>query len=141
MRIRTIATPLVVCLCMIAVFYVATTMAAHAQGQPGQQTFVSLSKIEQQSQKTSGMFADRDLPTFINRIFFFLITLGAMLAVGRLAYAGWLYMLGDNYGNLSKAKTIIGNVVIGLLLLLSIWLILNLINPQILNLDVLQSIK
>ena len=128
------------CMLMVAVFYAAMTFAAYAQGTQTQQQFVSLSKIEQQSSKTTGIFTSGDLSTFVNRVFFFAITLGAMLAVGRLSYAGWLYMLGDNYGSLNRAKTIIGNVVIGLLILLSIWLVLNLINPQILNLDVLSSI-
>lgn len=89
--------------------------------------------------KFSGLYSSQDLTTFVNRMFFLMISIGGMLAVGRLSYAGWLYMIGDNFGNLKKAKGIVGNVVIGLLILLSIWLILMQINPYILNTDILQS--
>lgn len=89
--------------------------------------------------KFSGLYSSQDLTSFINRMFFLMISIGGMLAVGRLSYAGWLYMIGDNFGNLKKAKGIVGNVVIGLLILLSIWLILMQINPYILNTDILQS--
>lgn len=89
--------------------------------------------------KFSGLYSAQDLTSFINRMFFLMISIGGMLAVGRLSYAGWLYMIGDNFGNLKKAKGIVGNVVIGLLILLSIWLILMQINPYILNTDILQS--
>lgn len=126
-----------VCAIVVVLFYAALTFVVHAQGQQQGQVFVSLSGIERQSPKTAGIFASNDLTTFFNRLFFFMISIGGILAVGRLAYAGWLYMIGENYGNLRKAKVVIGNVVIGLLLLLSIWLILNLINPQILRLDIL----
>lgn len=89
--------------------------------------------------KFSGLYSSQDLTTFVNRMFFLMISIGGMLAVGRLSYAGWLYMIGDNFGNLKKAKGIVGNVVIGLLILLSIWLILMQINPYILSTDILQS--
>ncbi len=89
--------------------------------------------------KFGGLYSSQDLTTFVNRMFFLMISIGGMLAVGRLSYAGWLYMIGDNFGNLKKAKGIVGNVVIGLLILLSVWLILMQINPYILNTDILQS--
>jgi len=89
--------------------------------------------------KLGGIYKADDLSVYFNKMFFFAISLGGILAVGRLAYAGWLYMLGESYGNLKKAKEIVGDVTIGILILLSIWLILNLINPQLLNLDILNS--
>jgi len=81
------------------------------------------------------------LSTYINRLFFFMISLGGMIAVLQLARAGWLRMGGDNWGNIKQSQEIISNVIIGVLLLLSIWLILYQINPCILKLDILSSLN
>jgi hypothetical protein len=80
------------------------------------------------------------LAQFFNTAFKAAIVVGAMLAVLRLGYAGFVYMTSDLPGMKGNAKEIIGQAVLGLLLLLSVWLILNQINPQILNLDILQPI-
>jgi hypothetical protein len=80
------------------------------------------------------------LADFFSGIFYTAIAIGAILAVMRLGYAGIVYMTSDLPAKLGNAKTIIGNAVLGLLLLLSVWLILNQINPDILNLDILQGI-
>jgi Type IV secretion system pilin len=102
--------------------------------------FVSLSKVDQQSSQLSGIFGSTDLATFIQRLFVFALSIGAIIAVVRLMWAGYLYMGSDMWSSKSRAREIFVNVIIGILLLLSIWLILNLINPQILNLDVLGEI-
>lgn len=81
------------------------------------------------------------LAQFFNSLFKAAIVIGAMLAVLRLGYAGFVYMTSDIPGMKGNAKEIIQNAVLGLLLLLAVWLILRQINPQILNLDVLQNIK
>jgi uncharacterized membrane protein YgcG len=119
------------------VFFAATVTITHAQQQ---KAFVPLDKTLEKT-KVGTIYQSQDLTTFINRLFFLMISIGGMLAVGKLCYAGWLYMMGESYGSVKKAKGIVGNVVIGLLLLLSIWLILKLINPEMLNLDVLKSLK
>lgn len=82
-----------------------------------------------------------DLAQFFNAFFKTAIIVGAMLAVLRLGYAGFIYMTTDSFGALGDAKEIIKNAVIGLLLLLSIWLILNQINPNLLNLNILQQVQ
>jgi len=81
------------------------------------------------------------LAQFFNTLFKTAIVVGAMLAVLRLGYAGFIYMTSDLPGMKGDAKGIIGQTVLGLLLLLSVWLILNQINPQILNLDALQNVR
>lgn len=81
------------------------------------------------------------LAQFFNTAFKAAIVVGAMLAVLRLGYAGFIYMTSDLPGMKGDAKGIIGQTILGLLLLLSVWLILNQINPQILNLDAVQSLK
>ena len=77
-----------------------------------------------------------DLGTFINAAFKVTLSIGAVLAVLRIAYAGYQYMSSDAWGEKSHAKEIIGDVVIGLLLLLSVYLILNQINPQLTQLHI-----
>ncbi len=81
------------------------------------------------------------LAQFFNTLFKAAIVIGAMLAVLRLGYAGFVYMTTDLPGSKSNARTIISQAVLGLLLLLSVWLILNQINPDILNLDILRNVK
>ncbi len=85
---------------------------------------------------TPGSFSD-----FINSLFRFAIIIGAIAAVLRIAYAGYLYMgQSDMWSKKGEAKAILGDVTFGLLLLLSIWIILNQINPDILSLKALDVI-
>jgi hypothetical protein len=81
------------------------------------------------------------LASFFNALFKTAIVVGAMLAILRLGYAGFIYMTTDSFGTIGNAKRIIGETVMGLLLLLATWLILNQINPQILNLNILQNVR
>lgn len=75
--------------------------------------------------------------TFVSNAFRIALSLGAILAVMRIAWAGYQYMTSDAWGEKSHAKEILGDVVIGLLLLMSIWLILNQINPDLLELKLI----
>lgn len=86
----------------------------------------------------SGAF-NGNLADFFNLLFRSAIVIGAILAVLRLAYAGWMYMGSDVWSSKQRAKDAIWGVVLGLLLLLSVWLILKQINPEILNLNVLRA--
>jgi undecaprenyl pyrophosphate phosphatase UppP len=88
--------------------------------------------------KISG--STNDLSGFITNAFRAVLSLGAILAVIRIGWAGYQYMISDVGETKSHAKEILGDVVIGLLLLLSIYLILNQINPDILNLRPLKLI-
>lgn len=81
------------------------------------------------------------LAQFFNTLFKTAIVVGAMLAVMKLGYAGFVYMTTDLPGSKSSARSIISQALLGLLLLLSVWLILNQINPDILNLDALRTVR
>jgi hypothetical protein len=87
------------------------------------------------------LFGATDLAGFFNGFFKVAIVVGAMLAVIRLGYAGFVYMTTDSFGAKGDARQIIQDAVLGLLLLLSIWLILYQINPNLLNLDILRSVN
>lgn len=77
-----------------------------------------------------------DLSGGINTLFQASIMIGAMLAVFRIAYAGWLYMGSDMWSKKGQAKEVFQGAIIGLLLLLAVYLILNQINPDILSLKI-----
>jgi hypothetical protein len=93
----------------------------------------------------SGLFTQTgpgSLAAFFNAAFTMALAAGAILAVLRLAYAGWLYMgAADMWGSKQRAKEVIFDAILGLLLLIGIYIILNQINPNLLNLNVLQSFQ
>ncbi len=93
-----------------------------------------------QSSKLGNLYGSSDLSSFVNGLFKFAIAVGAIGAVLRLAYAGYLYMGTDMWSNKSAARAVISDVTLGLLLLLAIWLILYQINPDILKLNALKHI-
>ncbi|HVM73666.1 MAG TPA: pilin [Candidatus Paceibacterota bacterium] len=86
-------------------------------------------------------FSSGSLPDYINNIFNIVLSVGAILAVLRIAYGGYMYMgSADMWGNKAQAREIIGDAIIGLLLLFAIYLILSQINPNLLNLNVMKDI-
>ncbi|MEK7133765.1 MAG: hypothetical protein AAB804_01700 [Patescibacteria group bacterium] len=104
------------------------------------QEFVPLAETPSGS-KLGQLYSSGSISDFINGLFKFAITIGAVAAVLRIAYAGYLYMgQADMWSSKGKAKGIIADVTLGLLLLLAIYLILNQINPAILELDTLKNI-
>lgn len=109
-----------------------------------QGTFVPLSDTNGSNlaPTLSGFFQSNNLAGFFNAAFTLALSAGAILAVLRLAYAGWLYMgAADMWGSKQHAKEVITDAVLGLLLLIAIYIILYQINPNLLNLNVLQSIN
>ena len=115
------------CIALCAAF----PIVSYAQG-----GFVPLTKdasFDKIFKTTSG--SGTNLTDFVNGAFRAALSLGAILAVLRIAWAGYQYMTSDAWGEKSHAKEILGDVVIGMLLLLSIWLILTQINPQLLKLE------
>ena len=64
------------------------------------------------------------------------IALGSVLAVVMIVIYGYRYMVGEKSGySLEKLKGKITNVVLGILLLLGIYVILNTINPRLLEVN------
>lgn len=134
MRARLILTNIVLVVCAALAFVLCGIDIAHAQN-----GFVPLAPAPAGS-RIANLYNSRTLTDFMNNAFTVAIAIGAILAVLRLAFAGYLYMTTDAWGQKGKAKEVIGDVILGLLLLLSIWLILRQINPQLLNLDVLRHL-
>lgn len=106
---------------------VAPAMVSAAQ-------IVPLANYENSSLKP--MFGANDLSQYLNALFQFSLSIGAILAVIMIVYGGYLYMGSDMWATKQKAKQKITDAVIGLLLLLGIYLILYQINPCILSLQI-----
>jgi hypothetical protein len=105
-------------------------------GQNGCGSFVPLAAFNN-SPRLNDIYTDeRDLGNFLNKLFMGSIALGGILAVLRLAWAGFVYMSSDLWSSKGHAKEIIQETLLGLFLLLAIWIILNFINPDILKLKV-----
>ena len=119
----------------------AAALAQNTDCTPGANGFVPLACVEQ-SPRLAGLYSSGDLASFVQKLFTFALVVGAIGGVLRLAYAGYLYMgQSDMWSHKGEARKIIGDVTLGLLLLLAIWLILYQINPDILSLRALQNIK
>ena len=120
---------LMILLCAVGIVYAQTN------------GFVPLAETPAGS-KLGNLYQSGSMSDFINGIFKFVISVGAIVAVLRIAYAGYLYMgSADMWSSKAEAKHILADVTLGLLLLLSIYLILYQINPDILRLDALKNIK
>jgi len=78
---------------------------------------------------------DASLPKLINYIFSFLLLVGTLLVAASLIYGGILFLTSrGNAAQTSKAKSRITYSALGLLILFSSFLLLNTINPQLVNL-------
>lgn len=124
--------PIIAVLVSVILLMTAAPFFAHAQTNqtPG---FKALTKDADKIFGQVPVGGSVDVGSFVNRAFKIALSIGAILAVLRLAWAGYQYMSTDAWGEKSHAKEILGDVVIGLLMLLSIYLVLYQINPQILS--------
>ena len=94
------------------------------------------------SDPLSALFCGKSLSEMVNGLFQIALQVGAILAMLRIGYAGYLYMgSADMWSSLQHAKDVFRDAIIGLLLLLAIYLILFQINPCILDLGVLNNGK
>ncbi len=103
-------------------------------------TFCPLADVR--GSKIEKLYAtEGSLSGFVSGIFSIAISAGAIFAVLRLSWAGYLYMTSDSWGSKGHAREVIGDVVLGLLLLLGSWLILHQINPDILKVNFLAELS
>lgn len=73
--------------------------------------------------------------TYLPGVFNLAIGIAAVLAFIMLTYGGIKYMTSDAIGGKSEGRSNIENALWGLLLVISAWVILNTINPQLLKFD------
>lgn len=96
-------------------------------------TFQPISKDFDQNTFLLSVMQSGTIAEFLTSVFNLSIALGAMFAVLRIGYAGFLYMTTDVIGNKQRAKEILASTTLGLVLLLGVVLILTQVNPDILE--------
>ena len=75
--------------------------------------------------------------TYLSGVFILLIAIAGVLAVVMIIVGGIKYMSTDAFSGKNEAKGTIQNAIGGLLLALSAWIILNTINPNLVNINIL----
>lgn len=95
----------------------------------------SFTPLEPLSGKTVGVGGAADLDSYLNTLFDLGLALAAVLAVVMLVAGGFRYMVSDVLDNKSAAREQMKNAIVGLILALSVVLILQTINPNIVTLD------
>jgi len=118
-------------LCSVLFFYFLFVSFAEAAGQ-----YVPIVGIPGLTNQNTA-----SLPEYINRIYFFTITIGAMYGVVKIAFAGVKYSMSDIITSKESAKEDIKGVLLGLAILLIPFIVLRTINPELTRLDVLSSVK
>jgi hypothetical protein len=78
-----------------------------------------------------------NFPAFLSGMFRLLISFGGLFAVVMLVIAGIGYMVSESAPDISKAKDRAKNALWGILLLTGSYIILNTINPQLINFKLL----
>lgn len=78
-----------------------------------------------------GFDANPDLGGFLKSLFTFLIVIAGLLAFIMIIRGGITYLTSDSFGQKGNGKEYIWNAVIGLVLALGAWVILNTINPDL----------
>ncbi len=78
-----------------------------------------------------------ELPGYISYIFSLAIIIGVLIAVGSLIYGGFLYLSSTGAPEqMRAAKTRIFSALLGLVILLGSYLILNTVNPELTMIDI-----
>jgi hypothetical protein len=84
----------------------------------------------------TGNEVDTDEPgTYLQTMYQIAVGLAALLAVLMLVIGGFQYMTSEAFNTKEQAKNRIWGAIGGLLLILASWLILNVINPELLEFD------
>lgn len=89
--------------------------------------------------RESGVVRVAFLGEYINAAYRYLSTIGLVIAIVMVVYGGFLYLGGSaGVGSIQRGKTIIIDSIIGMLLILSAYAILNIVNPDTVNLKTLE---
>lgn len=83
----------------------------------------------------SGLGSEGDFTSFINNLYFLSIGIASLLAVIKITIAGVKWMLSDVVTDKSQAKKDIWGSLVGLLIIISAVLVLNIINPQLTEIE------
>lgn len=78
---------------------------------------------------------DATLASYLNSVFNFAISIGGVLAVLMIVKSGFLYMTTEAISQKGNARTELQNAIFGLILLLMSYLMLQIVNPNLLKID------
>lgn len=98
--------------------------------------FVPIANTEG-SQFLSNIYQSGNFAEYLNMVFRFAIVAGGILAVLKITYGGFLYATTETPSRKEAAKETIFNAILGLIILLAIFIILEQINPDLITLDFL----
>jgi hypothetical protein len=82
-----------------------------------------------------------DFADYVNNLYRAAITIAALLAVIRIIFAGFQYMLSDIVTQKTEARKSIKNALLGLLIVIGAVLILETINPNLIKITSLSNLK
>jgi hypothetical protein len=82
---------------------------------------------------SGGVIKEIAVDSFLKYVYLLMLSLGAVLSVIMIMAAGFQYITSEIVDTKSEAKKRAQNAVIGLILMLSTYLILNTINPKLVN--------
>ena len=99
--------------------------------------FIPLSVGE--SADALGVTSGFNLIQFVNRLFLLSVGIAAVLAVIMIAIGGFRYMMSDSVFKTGGAKEMIFNAIIGLIIVLTAFLILHTINPEIVKMNLFDT--
>lgn len=114
------------------ILFLVTFAVTHAADTSG---YVPLAGLPGVTDTTS----NPNLTSYLNALFLVSISLGGLLAVVKIAIAGFKYMLTEQIGAKGEARDDIKGALFGLAILVSAFIVLNTIDPQFTNLNVLRS--
>lgn len=78
------------------------------------------------------------LAEYINGIYRYLVGIVLIVAIVMMVYGGFRYLIGSAMDDVSKGKTIIRDALIGMVLVIGAYTILNTVNPATVSLKILQ---
>jgi len=97
---------------------------------------VPIPGLEEFSTPEGAVVDNQTISRYLGVLYKFLVGIASLLAVIMIAYAGFLWLFASGAGEkVTKAKEIIMAAISGLVLILGSYLLLNFINPALVNLD------
>ena len=122
---------------ILVVVFIVTIPIVIPQFIDAQKTYVPISPIPNLTEEGNNL----NLENYLNNAFTFALGIATILAIIKIALGGIKYMMSKSPGGTEDAKGTIWSAIIGLLLILTTFIILKQINPDILKLDIGGSIQ
>lgn len=85
--------------------------------------------------------SSNSISNYLNSVFSVIISIAAMLAVIMIVWHGFQYMTVEAVSGKHEAQLKLRDTIFGLLIIVLSWLILHVINPHLLDLNVLQNVS